>query len=317
MVRPPSPSHPHLPHNRAPPPPPQICCTVQSAIQITLVAVFSYGKPKTAIPIDLQTSAWPLKLIYINQILFKLTTPLCKLSLCLLYLAIFSTCTSRLIRRTRMAIRATIAPILGAYASAFLVSIFQCTPIRRTRDKSVPGKCINLRAFRMSTSVFNVVTSLLVIGIPIPALARLKKHRPEVKQLLALILLGLVHTGLTITRFVIMSYPDPLTKTEPQYTHVFTNALAMVEMHTGILVATLVVMRPAFQATAGAFCLRKRARDGMVGYVGQSSGEGEVLWDRRACGEGSGRERAQSGVLETTHPHVGSEVTMSDVSGPK
>lgn len=34
-------------------------------------------------------------------------------------------------------------------------------------------------------------------------------------------------------------------------------------------------------------------------------------------GEGSGRARAQSGILETTYPHVGSEVTMSDVSGLK
>lgn len=99
----------------------------------------------------------------------------------------------------------------------------------------------------MSTAVFNLITSVLVIAIPIPTLVKLKKHRPEVKLLIGLILLGLVHTGLTIARFVIMFYPDPLTKTEPQYTHIFNNVLAVIEMHTGILVATLVVMRPAFR----------------------------------------------------------------------
>jgi hypothetical protein len=182
----------------------------------------------------------------------------------------------------------------------------------QTWDKSSTGKCINLPAFRMSTAVFNLITSLLVIGIPIPALARLKKHRPEVKQLLALILLGLVHTGLTIARFIIMFYPDPLTKTEPQYTHVFNNVLAVVEMHTGILVATLVVMRPAFQAMAGVFCKRYRARDRMLGYTGQSSGEGEALWDRRARGDGRGR--AQFSILETTEIQILRETAQPGVS---
>ncbi|KAJ4311721.1 hypothetical protein N0V94_007807 [Neodidymelliopsis sp. IMI 364377] len=225
-----------------------ICGIIQSAIQITLVAAFDYGKAKADIPSDLRSSTWPSKLAYINQIVFKLTTPLCKLSLCLLYRAMCSTSTDRIIRITRIAIWGTIYLIIGVYSSAFLISIFQCTPISKTWDKKVVGSCIDLVAFRMSTAVFNLITSVMVIAIPIPTLVKLKKHRPEVKQLLGLILLGSVHTGLTIARFVIMFYPDPLTKTEPQYTHVFNNVLAVIEMHTGILVATLVVMRPAFQA---------------------------------------------------------------------
>ncbi|KAH6614943.1 hypothetical protein C7974DRAFT_379844 [Boeremia exigua] len=225
-----------------------ICGIFQSAIQIILVAEFDYGKAKADIPDHLQSSTWPVKLSYINQIIFKLTTPLCKLSLCLLYRNMCSTSTDRIIRITRLAIRMTICLIVGAYSSAFLVSIFQCTPISKAWNKKVGGTCVDLVAFRMSTAVFNLVTSVLVIAIPIPALAKLKKHRPEVKQLIGLILLGLVHTGLTITRFVIMFYPNPLVKTEPQYAHIFPNVLGIIEMHTGILVATLVVMRPAFHA---------------------------------------------------------------------
>lgn len=225
-----------------------MCGIIQSAIQITLVTTFDYGKAKANIPIETQNSLWPVRLTYINQIVFKLTTPLCKLSLCLIYRAMCSTSTDRISRLTRLAIWATIYLIIGAYSSAFLVSIFQCTPIDKTWNKKTNGICIDLVAFRMSTAVFNVITSVLVIAIPIPTLVRVKKQRPEVKQLIGLILLGLVHTSLTIARFIIMFYPDPLTRTEPQYTHVFSNVLAVVEMHTGILVATLVVMRPAFQS---------------------------------------------------------------------
>lgn len=226
----------------------QICGIIQSAIQIILVTTFDYGKAKADIPKETRDSPWPAKLIYVNQIVFKLTTPLCKLSLCLLYRAMCSTSTDRVIRLTRLAIWGTIYLIVGVYSSAFLISILQCTPIDKTWNKKTDGTCIDMVAFRMSTAVFNLITSVLVIAIPIPTLVRLKKLRPEVKQLIGLILLGLVHTSLTIARFVIMFYPDPHTRTEPQYTHIFSNTLAVIEMHTGILVATLVVMRPAFQA---------------------------------------------------------------------
>lgn len=182
---------------------------------------------------------WPAKLAYINQIVFKLTTPLCKLSLCLLYRNMCSTSTDRIIRITRLAIWGTLYLIVGAYSSAFLISIFRCTPISKTWNKKVAGTCIDLVAFGMSTAVFSLITSAVVIAIPIPTLMKLKKHRPEVKSLVGLILLGSVHTGLTIARFVVMFYLDLLTKTGPQYTHIFNNVLAVIEMHTEILVATL------------------------------------------------------------------------------
>ncbi|KAF1935190.1 hypothetical protein EJ02DRAFT_329748, partial [Clathrospora elynae] len=220
-----------------------ICAIIQSAIQLIVVLKFDYGTTKADIPTHLRTSKWPPKLLYINQIFFKVTTPLSKLSLCFVYRAMCSTSTSYVIRVTRVAIWGTILLIIGAYGSAFIISAFQCAPISKTWDKEVHGTCINLTSF-----LFNLITSAMVITLPIPTLIKFKKHRPEVNQLLGLILLGLVHTGLTIARFVIMFYPDSLTTTEPQYAHIMTNCLAVAEMDIGIWVATLVVMRPAFQA---------------------------------------------------------------------
>lgn len=288
----------------------KICGIIQSAIQITLVAKFEYGKAKADIPVHLRTSLWPAKLAYINQIVFKLTTPLCKLSLCLLYRAMCSTSTDRVIRMTRLAIRGTIFLILGAYSSAFLVSIFQCTPISKTWNKKAAGTCIDLVAFRMSTAVFNLITSVMVIAIPIPTLMRLKKHRPEVKSLMGLILLGSVHTGLTIARFVIMFYPDPLTKTEPQYTHIFSNVLAVIEMHTGILVATLVVMRPAFQAIYKLINPSYQPHGGAT-YYGKQSSRGAGNSYQMHSYKSRSRKKDQFSILETTEIHI-----LGDVAEP-
>ena len=192
-----------------------------------------------------------------NQIVFKLTTPLCKLSLCFLYRTICATSTGRLIDRTRIAIWSTIALLIGAYGSALLVSILQCTPIRKVWEPKVEGHCVDLTQFRYSTAVFNILTSLIVITLPIPVLFKLKHHRPEIKQLMGLVLLGLVHTSLTIARFVIMFFPDPWIKTEPQYGWVPAQMLAVCEMDANILFATLVVMRPAFQAVYHALIPRR------------------------------------------------------------
>jgi hypothetical protein len=196
--------------------------------------------------------------------------------------------------------------IIGAYGSAFFVSIFQCTPINKTWNKHVDGTCVNLTEFRMSTAVFNLITSALVITLPIPTLIKFKKKRPEVTQLLGLILLGLVHTGLTIARFVIMFYPDPLTKTEPQYAHIMPNCLAVAEMDIGIWVATLVVMRPAFQALYRVFRPDQSQQDSVVSYYGRSgSRNGNAFGMKSLSARSRPRKREDEfSILQTTDIYV-------------
>lgn len=257
---------------------------------------------------------WPAKLAYINQIVFKLTTPLCKLSLCLLYRSMCSTSADHIIRMTRIAIRGAIYLILGVYSSAFLISIFQCTPISKTWNKKVVGTCIDLVAFRMSTAVFNLITSAMVIAIPIPTLMKLKRHRPEVKSLIGLILLGSVHTGLTIARFVIMFYPDPLTKTEPQYTHIFNNVLAVIEMHTGILVATLVVMRSTFQAIYMLINPAYQPHRETV-YYGKRSSQGVGSSYQMQSFKSRSKKKGQFSILETTEIRILEDVAEPGISG--
>ena len=219
-----------------------------------------------------------------------------------------------MIRMTRLAIWGTIYLIIGAYSSAFLISVFQCTPIRKTWDKKAVGTCINLVAFRMSTAAFNLITSILVIALPIPTLAKLKKHRPEVRQLIGLILLGLVHTGLTIARFVIMFYPDPLTKSEPQYTHIFNNVLAVIEMHTGILVATLVVMRPAFQAVYK-FINPSYQAHGEASYYGKRSSRRASSPYQMQSFKNDSKRTNQFSILETTEICILEDVAEPGVGG--
>ena len=164
-----------------------------------------------------------------------------------------------------------------------------------------------------STAVFNLITSAMVITLPIPTLIKLKKQRPEIKQLLGLILLGLIHTGLTIARFAIMFYPDPLTKTEPQYTHIMSNCLAVVEMDVGIWVATLVVMRPAFQTVyRKLFPDIKPKRSRLVYYGYSDHGRGGDRYTLKTFNARHLKREDQFHILETKEIYITSEEAAND-----
>ena len=115
-----------------------------------------------------------------------------KLSICLIYHNIFQRANSRLIRATRLVVRALIGLIIGYYVAAFFVSIFQCTPVSKSWYSKEKGTCIDLAEFRYYTAAANIITSVLIIFTPLPALSKMRQTRPEVTELMGLILLGLM-----------------------------------------------------------------------------------------------------------------------------
>ena len=115
-----------------------------------------------------------------------------KLSICLIYHSIFKRANSTLIRATRLAVWALTLIIIGYYASAFFVSIFQCSPVSKSWQSMEKGTCINLTEFRYYNAAANIITSVLIIVTPLPALSNMKQTRSEVTELMGLILLGLM-----------------------------------------------------------------------------------------------------------------------------
>ena len=82
--------------------------------------------------------------------------------------------------------------IIGYYVSAFFVSIFQCSPVSKSWHSKESGTCIDLDEFRLYTAAANIITSVLVIATPLPALSKMRDSRPEITELMGLILLGMV-----------------------------------------------------------------------------------------------------------------------------
>lgn len=117
---------------------------------------------------------------------------LTKLSICLIYYDLFKRANSGLIRATRMVTYGTAFLIIGYYVPAFFVSIFQCSPVSKAWHSKESGMCINVDEFRFYTAAANIITSVLVIATPLPALSKMRHTRPEVTELMGLILLGMM-----------------------------------------------------------------------------------------------------------------------------
>ena len=177
------------------------------------VVDWGYGHHKADLPVSIRISPTPLKvssctrpilifcraltvhqLLWLNQVFFKLTTMCFKLSLCLAYWKLFSRFNSPGFRLTTYAVCALTFSIVGYYGAAFFASIFQCTPIDKSWMTKYDGHCIDLNKFRFYTAAANIITSVFVIALPLPALfaIRLELEVPEMNLIIVLILLGLL-----------------------------------------------------------------------------------------------------------------------------
>lgn len=87
-----------------------------------------------------------------------------KLSLMLLILRVFCS-----IRRHAGFWLTWILIILNSifYLSFFLIPIFECQPRQKIWDTSVPGKCLDVNVLYLASAVFNMVSDIAMLSVPI------------------------------------------------------------------------------------------------------------------------------------------------------
>lgn len=76
----------------------------------------------------------------------------------------------------------------------FFAIVFQCTPITFNWDPTIKGgHCIDQRLLFVSTSAFNILTDIIVLGLPLYILADLKIRRRTKIGLIFIFLLGVMY----------------------------------------------------------------------------------------------------------------------------
>ncbi|PWY73108.1 hypothetical protein BO94DRAFT_538994 [Aspergillus sclerotioniger CBS 115572] len=138
------------------------------------------------------------------------------------------------------------AYILGFITISWAISIifaciFQCTPVARAWDKSIPGHCINLKGSFIGNAVPNIVTDIAILTLPVSRVWRIQASLSERLSIISIFLLGAYVIFASIYRFVTLFGVDFEDMT---YTLARTNAWCVVEVSSGIISACLPTLRP-------------------------------------------------------------------------
>lgn len=104
------------------------------------------------------------KYFYVGMIFFNASVTLPKISALFFYARVFNTKNQSL--RLQLWILGALAG--GWLFSVTVVSIFQCDPIHRAWDTTIPGKCIDGFRFYAATAALSCTIDIWILVIPVP-----------------------------------------------------------------------------------------------------------------------------------------------------
>jgi hypothetical protein len=73
-----------------------------------------------------------------------------------------------------------------------LASVFQCTPIARTWNKTINGVCLNTTIFWYANAGFSILGDLILLALPMPILYNLKLPLNQRLALMLVFSLGIL-----------------------------------------------------------------------------------------------------------------------------
>lgn len=130
---------------------------------------------------------------YLSQVFYKCITWPTKISILLLYRRVFLVVGNVKAYgvQFRYLVWAALALVVGCFISFQVAGIFQCTPVCRVWDRSVPGHCVALLPRLYAYAGANFLTDLIILLLPMPLISGMT-HLPKRQRvgLMAIFALG-------------------------------------------------------------------------------------------------------------------------------
>jgi hypothetical protein len=108
------------------------------------------------------------QLFVVAQAFYKININLTKCSILLLYLRIFVQKAFRIICWILLSL------VLSYGIASTTAAIFQCTPVARAWDKSIPGTCIDITMNWYANAGFSIATDVIILLLPMPIIHSLR-----------------------------------------------------------------------------------------------------------------------------------------------
>lgn len=123
--------------------------------------------------------------------------------------------------------------------SQLLIVIFNCNPINKFWDPTLPGTCIPNLPFWYINAAGNIVTDVSIFILPLPVLKSLNLERPQKILLMAIFSLGFFTCAISIIRIHYLHLSEDTT-----WDNVDSACWSITELCSAILCVCLPVLRP-------------------------------------------------------------------------
>ncbi|KAF9697717.1 hypothetical protein EKO04_003971 [Ascochyta lentis] len=229
-----------------------------------------------------------MKFFWLTQSFYKLANGFNKMAFVALYYRIFP----QPHFRKACAVLMTIS--IGWTVSFLFVVIFQCSPVHRVYNRTIPGTCINFFWHRWTNAILNLLTDVAIFILPIPVIVRLNMSIGSRIGLVILFSMGFFICLTTALRMATL--PLTLRTKEPSWESAPTNMWSFIESATGVICACLISLR---QTIARLWPKKWRSRKGTSSgkyRYGESDGPSRngAGWSRQRDGSGPGHATSYS-----------------------
>ncbi|KAH7350619.1 integral membrane protein [Rhexocercosporidium sp. MPI-PUGE-AT-0058] len=216
-----------------------------------------------------------LQTFWIAQGFYKLTINLTKASILLLYLRIFVQ------KPFRVTCYVMLGIVLSYMVATWFATIFQCTPIPRAWNKSIPGTCIDITKNWYANAGFSIATDVIILVLPMPILYTSRLPPNQKRALMFVFALG---AFVVVTSIFRMQTLDFSTKTPDMTYDILSSLWTMIEPNVGIICACLPMCRlpltilfpsifPPKTVESTSYASGPRSNNGTYGHAGTGKNE--------------------------------------------
>ena len=178
-------------------------------------------------------------MFYLDQIFYKFTINLTKLSVLFLYLRIFSQ------RWFRITCYVCVAVVSAYTVACIFATIFQCSPVECVFNKKVQGTCFNNTAFWYANAIYNIVTDFIILA-SVPGVVWSLSLSTRQRIGLTLVLgLGIFVFATSILRFTTLDHASKTQDTT--FGTLKSTVWTTIEASTAIVCACLPMIRTPIQ----------------------------------------------------------------------
>ncbi|KAI7323462.1 hypothetical protein KC315_g8505 [Hortaea werneckii] len=181
-----------------------------------------------------------IKAVYVVEIFYYFSLFFIKVSILMLYLRLAGSLRTFLY----WGAIGTLVIIVAQFVSTVVVVGTQCIPMATYWDPTIEGTCININDFFYSTNIFTIITDIMIIGLPIATLWKLKCPRAQKYGIMLAFLLGGISTIASCVRmYSIQIYTE---SSEPMRDAAPINTWSFIEINLGILCCSAPAIKPLF-----------------------------------------------------------------------